>query len=462
MSNRKRQFEAGEKQCVGCGEDLPAFESNVQKAYACPKEKCQAEYRKLFTYSRKMKEVREGEIRCQAPGCSKFVPAGRYMARKQRFVCSRACSDHFDQARHIVGTCLCCTGPIHDRPSRTTRKFCSIEHERKYFLENVFREKAGEFEPVLREYLDGAAKNNYKPSTWEGARTNLLNFLAFIRKCGVADLKEVRPKTITSYIRSERDRGLKCDNFIGHISTFFHWLQSEERVKNSPVIPSIHKAKRRSCAPRPVSDEKLGMYWRLLERDDCPQLKAALAIGAESGLRIGEVANLRVGDVNLDGRTIHVRIPNKNDRPRDVPFSDDTFRYVQEWLRDRNPECPTDHLFHNSHLGPYTGTTLGTLFKSHLRMANGAPVPFSFHALRHRWATLLCNAGIEPAVLMVLGGWQSWGAMKFYIKVLKTTVDRSYRSALENIRNSKEEPAERSYSLLHFANIAPASTNSPL
>jgi site-specific recombinase XerD len=458
MANTVRHFMAGEKQCSFCSADLPAFTGNLQKVYACSELGCRDQYRKALTYRRRMKEIKAGEVQCQAPGCNNTVPPGLYMVRKTRFFCDTTCAHKFYESRNVVGECLYCGGEIRDIASKKDRLYCTVEHERKYFTEIVFAQKAGPFFDVLKEYLEGAAKNNYKPSTWEGARTNLLNFCAFLQKKGVSDLRSVRPRTITGYIRAERDRGLKSDNYIGHISAMFKWLEAEERVAHNPVIPSIHKAKRSECSPRPLLDGEIERYWTLLVEDADVLLRAALAIGEECGLRIGEVCNLRLSDVDLASLVIKVRTPNKNDRPREVPCSDKTVKYVTEWLHQRNPACPTDHLFHNGSLRPYLTSTLGTLFKSHLAMRNGGPVPFSYHRMRHSWATRLCNAGIEPAVLMELGGWRSWEAMKHYIKMLKSTIDASYRNALENMRRTKENEQERSYSLVAFANMNPPTT----
>ncbi len=460
MAHNVRQFEAGEKQCSFSDSNLPAFIGNVQKIYACDKETCQTAYRKAFTYERKTKEVKPGEIQCQAPGCTNTVPPGTYMQRKERFFCSNTCAHRFYESQHVVGQCLYCNGDIHDVASKADRQYCSVEHERRYFAEVVFKEKAGPFVDVLSEYLEGVAKNNYKPSTWDGARTNLLNFCAFLQKKGVTELRNVRPRTITAYIRNERERGLRSDNYLGHISTFFRWLESEEHVAHSPVIPSVHKATRPSCAPRPLPDAEIEYYWTLLVADEDALLRAALAIGEECGLRIGEVCNLRLSDVNLEARTIFVRTPNKTDKPREVPCREKTVLYVTEWLSKRSPACATDHLFHTGRLTPYLASTLSTLFKSHLQQRAGSPISFSFHRLRHSWATRLINGGIEPAVLMELGGWQSWEAMKFYIKLSKTTIDNSYRVAVENLQKSKEAGRERSYSLLAFANINAPNSNS--
>jgi len=462
MQKNKHSYAHGDRQCFHCEDDLPAFNGFQHLTYACPADECQAAHRTKFTHPRRMKQIAAEVIRCQAPDCQNWVPAGTYMERKNRFFCSTTCSHRFYEAQNVVGTCLYCTGEIRDVKSSKNRKFCSRKHQRRYYAEIVFAEKAGPFADVLNEYLEGVARNNYKPSTWDCARTNLLHFGSFLQQVGITDLRAVKPKTITAFIRHEHARGVTAENNIGHVSTFFHWLEAEERVDRSPVIPSIHKATKSLCIPRPLTDAELDCYWELLDKDDCLQLKVALALGEESGLRIGEVANLRLGDVDLNKLIVHVRTPNKNDTPRDVPCSSKTVLYVREWLLKRDPSCPTDHLIHSMVIGPYTSSTLNRVFQSRLKIRNGGPVPFSFHRCRHTWASRLINAGIEPAVLMELGGWQSWEAMKHYVKVLQTTIDRSYREAVDNIRKQKEEGVEQVFSLADFANISTQSADTPL
>lgn len=455
MAVPRKSFGADEVLCCVCGEGLPAFEAYPQKFYACEKDSCQAEYRKRWTFPRKTKDIREGEVQCEGPDCSETIPAGRYLLRKKRFFHNTTCAKRFYESCHVVGTCLCCGSDINDIPCHSKRKFCSIEHRKNYYAGQLFTAKAGEFSDVLREYLEGTARINYRPGTWNSAQTNLLHFLAFIGTQGITDLSQVKPKTITAFIRHERERGIKTRNYVGHISSFFRWLQAEERAEHNPVIARLHKMPSSGCAPRPLTDEALRRNWMLLEKDDSTLLKLAHAIGAECGLRIGEACNIRLEDADLAGQKFFVRQPTKNRRSRQVPFGDKTARYLGQWLTERDPGCPTDHLLHNRLLRPYSSTTLNKLFQSHLAKQNGEPVPFSFHALRHTWASRLINAGIEPAVLMELGGWQSWEAMKHYVKVRQSTIDRSYQTALQTMREQDQVPVQRVYSLREFAEMEP-------
>jgi site-specific recombinase XerD len=453
MAFTKHNYKDNERKCFACPAGLPAFAGYAHLTYVCDKEGCRLARRLKFTKPRRMKDVAAGEITCQAPNCTNTVSAGRYMVRKSRFFCSTTCAHRHYESQNVVGTCLFCDGEIRDIKSHTDRQFCCRAHQLRYYTEVVYPQKAGVFNDVLTQYLEGAAKNNYKLSTWQGARTNLLSFLEFIQKRGVTELKLVKSKLITAYIGHCRKDGQVADNYLGHISTFFHWLEAEEIVTQNPVIRSIHKARKSPCAPRPFSDEQLSLYKGLIDQDESSMLKLAIAIGEESGLRIGEVTNIRLADINLETQQIFVRIPNKSDKPRQVPFGARTLKFAQLWLAERKQECPTDHLLHNSFLRPHTSTTLNTLIKSHLLIHGGISVPFSFHRLRHTWASRLINAGIEPAVLMELGGWSSWEAMKHYTKVLQTTIDRSYREAMETHRQRAAAPTESICSLLNFANI---------
>src|SRR5450631_1524869 len=113
-------------------------------------------------------------------------------------------------------------------------------------------------------------------------------------------------------------------------------------------------------------------------------------------------------------------------RTRTVPYHDKVKKYLAHWLDIRNAGCKHDHLLHSKRLACFVTGGMDTQFR---KLLSGQPRPaagFSFHRLRHSWATRLMNNGMELAVLKELGGWVSWNAMQRYIKVLPETIQRQY------------------------------------
>jgi hypothetical protein len=103
----------------------------------------------------------------------------------------------------------------------------------------------GPFRPFIEEYLATVVPSFYKPNTVVQVRSSIAKFFRFVvRHQHIEELDQIRPSTITRFIEIERERGLKSINFIGHISTFFVWLISQELYdRGNPVISRLHRPK---------------------------------------------------------------------------------------------------------------------------------------------------------------------------------------------------------------------------
>jgi integrase len=297
-------------------------------------------------------------------------------------------------------------------PCQRNKKFCNEKCWVEYRNITSFNEKAGEFASILIAYLNGDGKNRYKLSTWRGVRANLAVFFHFVREQGVTELSGVTPSIMTAFIARERATDLQQDNYISQISVFFNWCRRtvSEDILN-PVLPDWHSQRQSQPRPRPYSDAEVETYCRLLEGN--PRLRLAFAIALESGLRVSETANVRISDINRGAQQIHVRLPTKNMRARISRFREMTVTALKEWGGIRDPRCEHDFLLHNTWLARFKTPTLCQFFTKYFERVTGLPSTFSYHRLRHTWACTLLNAGIDPLVLMELGGWTSCQSMQF-------------------------------------------------
>lgn len=453
MGNSRRQFKDGEASCCICNDPLPPFVSNSRARYVCVNPGCHAKYRELYVYPRTRISVAEREIVCSRPGCGKFLPPGLYSKSTTRLFCSPYCDHLFYARRHVVGNCIQCGKPILGMPhERGKRKYDTEECRVLYHKETRVREKAGPLAHDLEMYFEREGKLRYGPRTYPTMRSSLIKYSSYLVGRGITRFADVTPRLITDYTNFQRSNGMQSDNYISRINVLHSWVQAFiDPTAQNPVIPHIHIARRRELNPRPYSEAQMEYLWECLFRDDLLQLKLAFAIGEESGLRISEVTNLRLGDVDLAAQKLFVRLPTKNGKTRTVPFHDKVVQYLNLWLAVRDPRCTYDHLLHNTKLRPYCQTTLSQVFYKRFGRLTDGRVDFSFHALRHTWCSRLLNAGIEPAVLMELGGWKSWASMQHYTKLLRSTVERSYETAWSNRRQQLEAEPEITMSLVEFA-----------
>lgn len=103
----------------------------------------------------------------------------------------------------------------------------------------------GPFRPFIETYLATVVPSYYKPNTVIQVRSSLTKFFRFVVKNQhIEDFDQIRPSTISRFIDIERERGLRGINFIGHISSFFVWLISQELYdRGNPVISRLHRPK---------------------------------------------------------------------------------------------------------------------------------------------------------------------------------------------------------------------------
>lgn len=227
---------------------------------------------------------------------------------------------------------------------------------------------------------------------------------------------------------------------------------AEERRKGpNPVIPRIHRMRQNPTSPRPFDSAEVARIWSLLEKHGSTQAKLAVSIGLECGLRPGEIARLKFQDIDMKKQQLYVGLPTKNGQSRTVFFSVQTNKYLQQWLKERDPECGHDRLLYGFRKLPFTRGRLHNEiamavckeYRGRDRIADGFE-KWSTHRLRHTFATTMANNGASAASLMALGGWRSSKAMAGYTKLDPDAVRRSYAEAM---RRSREKCTSTTRSL---------------
>ncbi len=437
--------------CAICGKPLSAIEPRPKLDVVCGNPEC----RRLARRPHKTKRwVGEGEIPCMGPDCHRSVPAGYYGIKKTLFFCSHRCQLRFGGLRHVVGKCLFCGADLHGFPCFVGRsRFCSLEHKNKYYLEGMISQKCGPHAEILKTYINGFGKIHYSRAALRSARTYLISFLGFVNEKGIVDLEDVKPSHITAYIAKETGRGINHSAYVGAISVFFGWLIAEGRRKAAnPVVPRIHRGPRKKNSPRPYTDQHMQEMWKVLEEHGSKIEKLAFALGEESGLRISEVGNLRLSDIDQLAQRLFIRLPTKNKTTRRPFYHEKVKRFLAEWLSERKHDCGHDHLLYNSRFQPikysdHLQTKIKTILAKH--GING----FSFHRLRHTWATRLANSGMDPATLMELGGWKHWESMHQYVEICQKRVEEQYHAAMEKAKQDREMSQESVMSLSELAFI---------
>jgi integrase len=233
---------------------------------------------------------------------------------------------------------------------------------------------------VLSEYLDGELLSDI---TYE-AILNLRSLLE-LREC-----KGNGWKTKRTWAPSTVNRTLAVLSGILNRCASKSWNMLAE----APVVPLLEIEKKE---PEWAPKEKVAELLKVL-----PEHSADMALFAcATGLRRSNVTHLEWIRVNLEARTAWVPASSaKGKQTIPIPLNDDAIAILRKW-QGRHPR----YVFCFRGRAPiYQVTTKA--WRAACKQV-GLPKGFTFHSLRHCWASWQVQSGTPLKVLQELGAWSS-------------------------------------------------------
>lgn len=179
------------------------------------------------------------------------------------------------------------------------------------------------------------------------------------------------------------------------ISSFFRWLHKSGRRADDPSL-DVPRVKKPHAHPRPCPDRYITTAMEKATSSE----KLMIRLGAECGLRRGEIARVHSDDVVADsaGRSLIVR--GKGDKQRIVPLPDDLADIIMD---------ARGYLFPGRFVGHVEESYIGDHI-SHL-----LPDGYAAHTLRHRFATTAYAATHDLFVVAELLGHESVETTEHYV-----------------------------------------------
>nr|DAK67925.1 MAG TPA: Integrase [Caudoviricetes sp.] len=179
------------------------------------------------------------------------------------------------------------------------------------------------------------------------------------------------------------------------ISSFFRWLHKSGRRSDDPSL-DVPRVKKPHAHPRPCPDRYIAAAMEKATSSE----KLMIRLGAECGLRRGEIARVHSDDVVADsaGRSLIVR--GKGDKQRIVPLPDDLADIIMD---------ARGYLFPGRFVGHVEESYIGDHI-SHL-----LPDGYAAHTLRHRFATTAYAATHDLFVVAELLGHESVETTEHYV-----------------------------------------------
>lgn len=179
------------------------------------------------------------------------------------------------------------------------------------------------------------------------------------------------------------------------ISSFFRWLHKSGRRSDDPSL-DVPRVKKPHAHPRPCPDRYIAAAMEMATTSE----RLMIRLGAECGLRRGEIARVHSDDVVADnaGRSLIVR--GKGDKQRIVPLPDDLAGIIMDARGYLFPGRFGGHV-EESYIGDHISRLL--------------PDGYAAHALRHRFATTAYAATHDLFVVAELLGHESVETTEHYV-----------------------------------------------
>jgi len=218
------------------------------------------------------------------------------------------------------------------------------------------------------------------------------------------------------------------------LGSMFRYLQVMGIVRANPAL-LLPLPKSGSPLPKAIAKEDVG---RLLAYPCIfPYQVIVLRLMVGAGLRVAEVCSLRFDDVDMEGRSLHVR--GKGDKERSLPLTDKLVGAIAQYLPQRGGERKRRHfrkpsqkvrryvlpldggiddlLVLNHEGGPLTPHAVYDSVKKLARRAGLDPKKISPHVFRHTFATELVRAGVNIRTVQELLGHADLSTTARYLAV---------------------------------------------
>ena len=213
---------------------------------------------------------------------------------------------------------------------------------------------------------------------------------------------------------------------IASVKAFLNYLDYEEKIESNPFNRVRVRFKEEQLLPRSVSQEiieKLLKYMyqqkvsgelstckrRLLLRDTC-----VIELLFMTGIRISELCELRRNAVDLSKGTICVY--GKGSKERIIPIGNNkVLQLLQEYEKEFGKEIK-GNFFVNRYGEPLSTQSVRLMLRSYTQAA-GIEQHITPHMIRHSFATLLLEKGVDIRIIQQLLGHASIVTTQIYTNV---------------------------------------------
>jgi len=237
-----------------------------------------------------------------------------------------------------------------------------------------------------------------------------------IDKADKADLLE--------FIANRVEAGAKPRSTARQLSSFrrfFRYIMREGLRDNDPTA-DIEMPRIGRSLPKTLSEDEVESLLNAPNTDEPlgHRDRAMLELLYATGLRVSELINLTQSQINFNQGVL--RIVGKGDRERLIPLTDDSQRWIRDFIDGPRMEIllerQTDFLFPTRRGDRMTRQAFWHIIKRYAEKA-GIRKKMSPHSLRHAFATHLLNRGADLRVVQLLLGHSDLSTTQIYTHVAR-------------------------------------------
>lgn len=279
------------------------------------------------------------------------------------------------------------------------------------------KEAAQDLDEKIDLFISAMRIEGLSEKTLAGYRIELNVFKRFINK----GTTQIKTSDIRLFLGSNSKLKIgTISKKISVLKSFFGWLVKEELLLRNPMA-KINLPKDSRRRPKGLSIEELEIV-----RESCQTLRqrALIEVMYSTGCRLSEVANMKKTDVNM--QNMSASVVGKGDKERTVHLSFKALYHLRKYLKSRTDECEYLFVTIRRPIRQMNNDTIALEIKKIEDQAN-ITKKLTPHVLRHTFAQLSMDNGVELADLQHLMGHSDPGTTLIYASVSEERKKQAFR-----------------------------------
>lgn len=269
------------------------------------------------------------------------------------------------------------------------------------------------FEKGIEIFLENCVSRELSPKTIEKYKSCLKKFGVFLNELynRPVYIDEVKAEDLERFLFQHYNLTQYSSSSRHNVVTAFRSMYSYlERKRLCENIGKLVKSEKVVTDERETVSEM--EFRKIMKYINSATTRAVLYTLYYAGLRINEALRLKMADVDLEQDVIHVK-ETKTKHDRAVPISSRLKKVLLDYLANGRIDCQTDNFFSTYPKGQICSQQINKQLRNATRKA-GIKKKITSHNLRHSFASILIQRGVDVVTLRQLLGHRSIRTLSIY------------------------------------------------